>query len=85
VLASHGVDQGQGLADAEVELKRAEFGTNELDKDEGTPLWKLVLQQFDDLLVKILLGAAVLSFVRAAPPRLPPLPLLSAALQERLP
>jgi len=42
VLASHGVDQGQGLADAEVELKRAEFGTNELDKDEGTPLWKLV-------------------------------------------
>ena len=73
MLASHGVDQGQGLADAEVELKRAEFGTNELDKDEGTPLWKLVLQQFDDLLVKILLGAAVLSFVRAAP-RLPPLP-----------
>ncbi|EOD35019.1 Ca2+ ATPase [Emiliania huxleyi CCMP1516] len=65
VLASHGVDQGQGLADAEVELKRAEFGTNELDKDEGTPLWKLVLQQFDDLLVKILLGAAVLSFVLA--------------------
>ena len=42
MLASHGVDQGQGLADAEVELKRAEFGTNELDKDEGTPLWKLV-------------------------------------------
>ncbi|EOD08753.1 hypothetical protein EMIHUDRAFT_258138 [Emiliania huxleyi CCMP1516] len=57
---------GQGLADAEVELKRAEFGTNELDKDEGTPLWKLVLQQFDDLLVKILLGAAVLSFARRA-------------------
>ena len=40
-------------------------GPNELDKEESTPLWKLVLQQFDDLLVKILLGAATLSFVLA--------------------
>ena len=38
---------------------------NELAQEEATPLWKLVLAQFDDLLVKILLGAAVLSFVLA--------------------
>jgi len=35
-----------------------------LPAEEGKPLWKLILEQFDDLLVKILLGAACISFVR---------------------
>lgn len=37
----------------------------ELPAEEGKPLWKLILEQFDDLLVKILLGAAMISFVLA--------------------
>ena len=65
VLKSYKTDLSKGLTDAQVTKLRAEYGTNELDKEEGTPLWKLVLQQFDDLLVKILLGAATLSFVLA--------------------
>ena len=31
----------------------------------GTPFWKLVLKQFDDLLVKILIAAAVVDFLIA--------------------
>ncbi len=35
----------------------------ELPAEEQKPLWQLILEQFDDLLVKILLLAAVISFV----------------------
>ena len=65
-LCDHlGVDPTKGLSPELVEKKREEFGWNELDKEESTPLWKLVLEQFDDTLVKILLAAAVVSFALA--------------------
>jgi magnesium-transporting ATPase (P-type) len=35
----------------------------ELPAVEGKSLWELILEQFDDLLVKILLLAAIISFV----------------------
>lgn len=39
------------------------FKTLELPAEEGKKLWELILEQFDDLLVKILLLAAIISFV----------------------
>jgi len=52
VLSHLKVDPARGLSPAEVEEKRREHGYNELAKQSSTPLWKLVLSQFDDMLVK---------------------------------
>lgn len=62
VLKHFNVTEDHGLTDAAVAKQREIYGFNELEKEESTPLWKLVLEQFDDALVKILLGAAVVSF-----------------------
>lgn len=65
MLKHFNVTEEKGLSTDAIEKQRAVYGFNELDKEEGTPLWKLVLEQFDDALVKILLGAAAVSFVLA--------------------
>jgi Ca2+-transporting ATPase len=51
----------KGLSREQVEKARAEFGYNELDKEEPTSFWEMVFEQFDDPLVKILLVAAAIS------------------------
>lgn len=53
VAADLGVVLSEGLSNEEVELRRANHGFNELVKEPGTPFWKLILQQFDDMLVKV--------------------------------
>lgn len=54
-----------GLSDEQVKILNEKYGPNELPAEEGKPLWQLILAQFDDLLVKILLLAAIISFVLA--------------------
>ncbi|KCV68436.1 Ca2+ transporting ATPase, sarcoplasmic/endoplasmic reticulum [Fonticula alba] len=65
LLARFNVDANIGLTDAQVEDFRRKYGPNELPKPEKVPLWKLILEQFEDTLVRILLGAAVISFILA--------------------
>jgi Ca2+ transporting ATPase len=65
VLDEFKVNPTVGLNPAQVEAQRARYGKNEIPSPPGTSFWKLVLSQFEDLLVLILLGAAVISFVLA--------------------
>lgn len=59
------VDPAAGLSEDQVRLRRQDSGWNELQSQPSTPFWMLVLQQFDDTLVKILLFAAAVSFLLA--------------------
>ncbi|KAI3709929.1 hypothetical protein L2E82_39698 [Cichorium intybus] len=59
------VDRNFGLSDSEVEKQLEIHGLNELEKHEGPSVFRLILDQFNDTLVRILLVAAVISFVLA--------------------
>ncbi|CAD6949192.1 unnamed protein product [Tilletia controversa] len=76
------VDPALGLSAAEVHRRRQTHGTNTLPEEPGTPLWKRILAQFQDTLVLILLGSAIVSFLLALVDRDPETTSLAAALIE---
>ncbi|EYU18908.1 hypothetical protein MIMGU_mgv1a0177622mg, partial [Erythranthe guttata] len=59
------VSREHGLSGGDVEKRREIYGFNELEKHDGPSIFRLVLDQFNDTLVRILLVAAVVSFVLA--------------------
>lgn len=59
------VEPDVGLNSAAVSAGLAKYGLNTLPTKQPKSMWKLVLEQFEDLLVQILLGAAVVSFLLA--------------------
>ncbi|XP_050366584.1 calcium-transporting ATPase 3, endoplasmic reticulum-type [Argentina anserina] len=65
VLDFFGVDPKRGLTDAQVSEHARLYGQNVLPEEKRASFWKLVLKQFDDLLVKILIVAAIISFFLA--------------------
>uniref|UniRef100_A0A7I4C0P0 P-type Ca(2+) transporter n=1 Tax=Physcomitrium patens TaxID=3218 RepID=A0A7I4C0P0_PHYPA len=65
VLQHFNVDLNSGLGADAVEKQRLRFGWNELEKGEAKPFWLLVVEQFEDTLVQILLAAAGVSFLLA--------------------
>ncbi|XP_069840484.1 sarcoplasmic/endoplasmic reticulum calcium ATPase 1 isoform X2 [Dendropsophus ebraccatus] len=64
-LAYFGVNENTGLSPEQVKKNFDKFGPNELPAEEGKSIWELVIEQFEDLLVRILLLAAIISFVLA--------------------
>nr|XP_002119917.1 sarcoplasmic/endoplasmic reticulum calcium ATPase 1-like [Ciona intestinalis] len=65
VLSYFDVSLTNGLSEKQVKRNRAKYGPNELPAEEGKSLWQMVVEQFEDLLVRILLLAAIISFVLA--------------------
>ncbi|XP_074920766.1 sarcoplasmic/endoplasmic reticulum calcium ATPase 1 [Chelonoidis abingdonii] len=64
-LAYFGVSENSGLTPEQVKKNLDKYGPNELPAEEGKSIWELVVEQFEDLLVRILLLAACISFVLA--------------------
>uniref|UniRef100_A0A8C3AH12 Calcium-transporting ATPase n=1 Tax=Cyclopterus lumpus TaxID=8103 RepID=A0A8C3AH12_CYCLU len=65
VLGFFSVNESTGLSCEQLKKTRERWGPNELPAEEGKSLWELVLEQFEDLLVRILLLAACISFTLA--------------------
>ncbi|CAM9628969.1 unnamed protein product [Scytosiphon promiscuus] len=66
VAGFYGCTMGQGLTAAEVKARRATYGPNSLKEPEKQSLLSMILEQFEDRLVQILLAVAVLSGVLSA-------------------
>lgn len=65
VLQHFQVDSTVGLSPEQAQKHAQLYGKNELPEEPSTPLWELILEQFKDQLVLILLASAVISFVLA--------------------
>ncbi|KAI2635924.1 putative calcium P-type ATPase [Xylaria nigripes] len=65
VLDHFRVDPKTGLTDEQVIDLRSKHGKNAIPEEPPTPLWELILEQFKDQLVIILLASAAVSFVLA--------------------
>jgi len=50
-----------GLSQDQVAARLAQYGPNALESSPGKSTWQLILEQFEDRLVQILLGVAILS------------------------
>ncbi len=61
VLKHFGVHQGAGLSQPDAEKRLKEYGPNRLQEGKRLSLWKLLLGQFQNVLVIILIIATVLS------------------------
>ena len=60
-LQSCGIRREQGHDSASIAAARAEHGWNELQEARPFPWWKRLLAQFQELVILLLLGAAIVS------------------------
>ncbi len=53
----------EGLTDEEASQRLKEYGPNQLEEPEKSPWWRRLISQFNDPLIYLLMGAAVISLV----------------------
>jgi Ca2+ transporting ATPase len=63
VLEELAVNIEEGLNKKEVELRRLKYGHNEFSTEKGKTWWNMLMEQFEDPLVQILLFSALISFL----------------------
>ena len=63
VLARLGTSAEIGLSAQQVAERQAQFGKNELPVASETSLWKLLLSQFTEVMVLVLIAAAIISLL----------------------
>ena len=59
VLSELSSNEESGLSTAEASSRLSQYGPNELDREEKTPLWKRFFEQMADPMVIMLIVAAV--------------------------
>ena len=57
------VDEKKGLNADEVEKRTEEYGRNEIVSKNKKPIWKMILEQFTDFMIIVLIIAAIVSGV----------------------
>ena len=63
IVLAHFKTSVSGLSEADIELRQKEFGVNALTETKQKSKWLMLLAQFTDVMIIILMIAAVISFV----------------------
>lgn len=62
-LSRQDVAVDQGLSGAQIRARQQQFGPNELEETAGRPTWEIILDQFKNIMLIMLIGVAVVSAV----------------------
>ena len=65
VVKTQKTDLKKGLTSAEAKARLEKYGPNELTAEPEKSLWESIAEQFEDILVRILLASATISFIIA--------------------
>ena len=55
------VDLQQGLTSEEASQRQLSYGRNEIQEGKRRPLWRMMMDQFRDFMIMVLLAAAIIS------------------------